>query len=122
MPITISLQKNPANTPCLIAQMREAASEAIEAAQQYKTWHTARQGQQLADRPGGFSYTFLLEDDWEPLPNTCVQIAVDPSHAERTVSATILSVLNAHITLVTAVPLPRTSLAQISFFDAPAWS
>jgi AAA domain len=104
-----------------ILDMIEAIKEAIADANRSKTRYTAVRGQHHTSGAGGSYYTFLLEDDWEPGPNISVLIEIDPDDPERTIPGTILSTLNAHITLVTETPLPQAALAEITLFEATVW-
>lgn len=104
-----------------ILEMIEAINEAIADANRNKTRYTAVRGQHHTSGAGGSYYTFVLEDDWEPGPNTGVLIEIDPDDPERNIPATILSTLNAQITLVTETPLPKAALAGISLLEATVW-
>lgn len=105
----------------MIREMVEAINQAIDDANRNKTRYTAVQGQQHTISAGGSYYTFTLEDDWEPGANTSILIEVDPDDPGRDIPGTILSTLNARITLVTEIPLPHTSLARITLFEATVW-
>jgi hypothetical protein len=105
----------------IIQLMIEAINQAIDDANQNKIRYTAVQGQQHTANGGGSYYTFALEDEWEPAANTSVLIEIDPEDPERTIAGTILSTINARITLMTETPLPRTALAKITLFEATVW-
>lgn len=104
-----------------IQEMIEAINEAIDDANRNKTRYTAVRGLHHTSGAGGSYYTFVLQDDWEPGPNTSVLIEIDPDDPERTIPGTILSTLNAQITLVTETPLPQAALTGITLLEATVW-
>ena len=105
----------------IILEMIEAINEAIDDANRNKTRYTVVRGQHHTSGAGGSYYTFVLENDWEPGPNTSVLIEIDPDDPERNIPGTVLSTLNAQITLVTETPLPKAALAGIRLFEATVW-
>lgn len=104
-----------------IQEMIEAINEAIDDANRNKTRYTAVRGLHHTSGAGGSYYTFVLQDDWEPGPNTSVLIEIDPDDPEHTIPGTILSTLNAQITLVTETPLPQAALTGITLLEATVW-
>ena len=105
----------------LITEGIEAVREAIVDSQQNHQRYRAVQGQPQTTRSGNRTYTFQLEDDWEPRANTEIQIELDTGNPEHTITGTILSTHNRSITLVTERPLPLTSLTKITIFEATVW-
>ena len=67
----------------IILEMSEAINEAIDDANRHKTRYTAVQGQQHTPGGGSSYYTFVLENDWEPGPNTSVLILRGQVREER---------------------------------------
>ena len=67
----------PTDFESLIAEGIEAIREAIVDGQQNHQRYRAIQGQPQTTRPGNRTYTFQLEDDWEPRANTEIQIELD---------------------------------------------
>ena len=104
-----------------IQEMVDAINQAIKDANRNKTRYVAIQGQLHTNKTGNSYYTFTLEGDWEPPANTSVQIEIDQDDPERTIAGTILSTLNAQITLVTEVPLPQSILTKVTLFEATVW-
>ena len=115
------LTTHPPDFASLVTEGIAAIREAIVDSQQHHQRYRAIQGQPHTTQPGNKTYTFQLEDNWEPHANAEIRIELDPGKPEQAMRGTILSAYNTSITLVTERPLPHTALAKMTFFEATTW-
>src|SRR5260221_10913081 len=109
--MTTLLDKLPADLDGLFVQTLAAIDQAIVEANRNAPRFIAARGQRHTTGRGDAYYTFtLLDVAWEPVANTSVRIEIDPDDPQRTLSGTVLSVVNTTITFVTETPLPQTAL------------
>ncbi len=118
--ITIPFEKHPADLDGLIEQVIEAVRQAILEARKDNPIHTAKSGSLQASGSTAF-YTFTLKDEWEPEAGSSIHVLLDPQDPERTIAGTVLSVLNAVITIMTETPLPQVALDKVALQENTAW-
>lgn len=120
--MTILLDKHPDDLDGIFVQMLVAINQAIVEANRNTPRYIAIHGQRHTTDRGDSHYTFtLLDEAWEPVANTGVRIEIDPDDPKRTLSGTVLSVVNATITFVTETPLPQAALERVILFEETAW-
>jgi len=117
--ITIPFEKHPADLDGLIEQVIEAVRQAILEARKDNPIHTAKSGSLQASGSTAF-YTFTLKDEWEPEAGSSIHVLLDPQDPERTIAGTVLSVLNAVITIMTETPLPQVALDKVALQENTA--
>lgn len=119
--MTEHLERHPQTWEILLKQMDIAIRQAIEDAQRHKRRHRVTEGTVEQAGMSGFRYSFLLHDEWEPGANTSILIEVDPDDPNTSIAGSVLSVLNARVTLVMEAPLPDVLLEQAVLLEATVW-